>query len=80
MAASLDGSFGNAREQYRQVVMRVGVTVTDTATIENHAMIEQRAVSLRNCLEFSDNVRQLGGVKLVDLANLLLLGRIAAMV
>ena len=80
MPAGLDRPVALARQQDRQVVVGVGVAVADAAAVDDHAVVEQRAVALGDRLQLLEQVSQLGDVELVDLLDLLLLGRVAAVV
>ena len=56
------------------------IPVTDAAAVNDHRMIEQRAVSVRCRLELVEEIRKLGDVEPVDRPDLRLLGDVAPVV
>jgi hypothetical protein len=51
MAAGLNGASATARQQNRQVVVRMSVPVREAAAVYDHAIIEQGSISLGDRLE-----------------------------
>ncbi len=58
-----------------QIIMCVGVTVGNPATIHDHAMIQKRSVCFGYFTQPIQKVMQQGNVVLVDLADFLLFGK-----
>ena len=58
------------RQDHRQVLVIVSVTVAETAAVTDHGVVQQIAFTVWSRLEFIEKVRQLSNMKLVDLADL----------
>ena len=67
MAAGVDRSSTPTGEQYRQIVVIVGVAVRNTAAVNNHAVIEQGSFTFLDGLQFIKEIREFGRVQPVDL-------------
>ena len=78
--ARLDRAAAAAGEQNRQVVVIVGVAVGVAAAVDDHAVVQQRAVALLDALQLRQQVGELLDVELVDVADLRLLLLVAAVV
>ena len=71
MSSSLEAEFAATCENDGQVIVVVTVTVSDAATINNHRLIEQGAVTDFHRIHRLEEIRQLIGVKSVDLSDAL---------
>ena len=67
-------------QQDRQVVVVVAVAVADAAAVDDHAVVEQRAVAFLDRLQLAEQVGELLDVEAVDLLDLRLLLRVVAVV
>ena len=59
MTAALQRPATAADQRQRQIDVRVAVAVGDAAAVQDHRVIEQRAVAIRSGLHPVDQVRQL---------------------
>ena len=76
----LDRACALPGQQNRQVVVAMQIAVADAAAVNDHRMIEQRAVAVRCRLELVEEVCKLGDVKSVDRPDLRLLRSVAPVV
>src|SRR5688572_22570997 len=79
MAAGLNSAPAFASQEHRQIVVVVTVAIAQSASINNHAVIQQGAFSLSDRLQFVDEVRELSRVKSIDFGDLPLFLVIATM-
>ena len=77
VASGLDRAAAAPGDEDGQVVVIVLVAVAVAAAIDQHAMIEQGAVTLGHALQSLQQIGQLRDVELIDLAHLADLLRIA---
>ena len=80
MASRLERAAAASGEQHGQIVVRVRVAVGDAAAIDDHAIVEERALAFAHGLQAFEEVGELRHVEAIDLRQLRLLLRIAAVV
>ena len=80
MPARLDGATSLASHDDRQVVMIVTVAVADSAAVDDHRTVEQRARAFWNRLEFAEQIGKLLDMESIDDLELLVLLGIASVV
>ena len=69
-----------ASEENGQVVVVVAVTVAVTRTVDDHRVVEERAVAFLDRLQAVEEVSQLRGVENIDVLDLRHLRRVVAVV
>src|SRR5262245_10665588 len=62
-----------ACHQNRQIVMGMAVAILDATPVDDHALIEERAVPFASILQFLEEIGELLHVEVVDPRDLLLL-------
>ena len=80
MAAGLERATAVTGEQHGKIVVIVPVAVADATAIDNHAIVQERALALLHRFEFLQKVGELRDVEPVDFRNLRLLLLLAAVV
>ena len=80
MPAGLDRAAAATGHEDRQVVVVVAVAVADAAAVDDHRVVKQRAIALTDRLQLAEQVGELFDVKAVDLLDLFMLVRVAAVV
>jgi len=66
MAPGPNCTIGLTRQDNRQIMMGMAVTITNRATIDYHAVIQQVAIPLLDCLEAIKKMREERAMIVVD--------------
>ena len=66
MTTSPNGAIAVAGDHYRKIVMGVAITVTYGSAVNNHAVIEQRAVAFLDRFHSIQKMRKQAGMIAID--------------
>ena len=66
MAASPNGAIAVAGDHYRKIVVGVAITVTYGSAVNNHTVIEQRAVAFLDRFHSIQKMRKQAGMVAID--------------
>src|SRR5262245_25796023 len=80
VSSGLEAVIAAPQDDHRQIFVAVQIAVAEAAAIDDHAMIEQRAVAFSNRFQLPDEVGELFDVVAVDPGDLLdQVGKVAVM-
>ncbi len=72
VSSGLDSTTATSGQDDRQVIVVVPVTVTDAAAVNQHAVVQQRAVAFSDLLQSSQQIVEAINLKAIDLGDVLL--------